>query len=304
MRLAFFALPGTNQFHVLASKALGTLARRLIIFLTLITTVFASTAIKAREPASMARLAEVSGMDKALEGFAAAIATQGDQIIQQGNAIGDPAAFLEAWKRAANKSFTGDALKAGFLKRLGGKFSPDEINAVVDFYQSDLGKRLVAAEVAAGTEARQQEMANLAPSLMEGLAKDPTRNQELERIATVTNLSETMTSLALNISRAILIGIATADTSDRRMTLDDIAQVMTQQRPTIAKQMEAMTILSLAYAYKDLAIADLKEYGVFLATPSGRKFTAVSIENLDAVLSSASLTFGKLLAAELGRTPI
>ncbi|MCB1528338.1 MAG: DUF2059 domain-containing protein [Hyphomicrobiaceae bacterium] len=304
MHARISAFANANKFDENVCILPRSLKQSLVFFLTILAMALVTPASEARESVSVAKLAEISGMIDALDEMADAIAGQAEQITQEGDATGEPAEFLAAWKKAANKGFSADTMKAEFLKRLEGKLAPDETNAVTEFYVSDLGKKLVAAETASASDAGQQEMASLAPSLMEGLAKEPARKAVLDKIAAVTNLNELMTSMTLNVSRAVLIGMATADTSSRRMTLEDISQVMAQQKPTIAKQSEAMAMLSLAHAYKDMSVDDLEKYGNFLATPAGGKFIKVTTGAIDAVMSGASLTFGKLLAAELGRTPI
>lgn len=259
---------------------------------------------QAREPVTPAELARITGMDRALDEVAKGIASQGDQLAADGQAIGDAASFAATWKKVCDAAFDSTKLKTAFAARLTGKLTPAETNAIADFYTSALGKRLVAAEVASGTEAGQQEMIAKAQQLMQALTADKRRDKVIEEIIVVTKINEMSTALAINMSRAVMIGMSTANQSAGRMTLEDIVTATEQQKPQIAKEMAAVVKLSLAYAYRDMSIADLDSYAAFLSKPAGRKFSLVILDGLDAVLSEAGLTFGRQLAAEFGRKPI
>ena len=70
------------------------------------------------------------------------------------------------------------------------------------------------------------------------------------------------------------------------------------------KEMAALTALSMAYIYRNIPVGDLASYEAFMRTPVGAKFIDQVMKGLDAVISQASLSFGKALALELGRDPI
>lgn len=258
----------------------------------------------AREPIAPTELARITGMDKALDGVAAGIAVQGDQLAAEGEAIGGTANFAATWKKVADAAFAPAKLKAAFAARLAGKLSATETNTIEDFYRSDLGQRLVAAEVASGSEAGQQEMIAQARQIMEKLSADPARRKVLDEIVAATRLNDMSTVLAINMSRAIMIGLATADKTGSRMTMEDIVNATEQQRAEVSTQMDAVVTLSLAHAYRDIPASDLQSYATFLSKPEGRKFSGVVLNALDAVMSEAGLSFGKQLATELGREPI
>mgnify|MGYP001303890810 FL=1 len=88
------------------------------------------------------------------------------------------------------------------------------------------------------------------------------------------------------------------------MTLEDISQAIDQMREQTSKEMAALTALSMAYIYRSIPVGDLASYEAFMRTPAGAKFIDLVMKGLDAVISEASLSFGKALAVELGRDPI
>lgn len=261
-------------------------------------------AAKAREAMSPEALTTLSGVDKALDDVAASMAEQGGDIAKEGEAIGEPDAFAAAWRKAALATFAPDKLKASMAKRLAGKLKPQEAFAVEDFYRSPLGQRIVAAEIAAGGKAGQEQMIAEAAKLMEALLADKKRKAAIDAVGKAIQIEEISTAIALNVSRAVMIGLASVNTGGGRMTLEDIERAIEQQKGEIASQMGAVATLSMAFAYRALPMDDLEAYEAFLKSGPGAKYTDIVLKSLDAVLSEGGLAFGRALAVELGRDPI
>lgn len=263
-----------------------------------------ATTVEAREPLSPEALAKLSGIDKALDDIADSMAEQGSQIAQNGEAMGAPEAFVASWRKAAQTTFAPQKLKASLAKSFAGKLSPKEALAVEDFYKSPVGQRIVTAEVEAGSLAGQEQMKAEAATVMQALLADKMRKAAIDAIAKAIHLEEMTTALSLNVSRAVMIGLTSADPNDTRMTLDDIEEAIQQQKATITSQMGAVVTLSLAFAYRSLPIEDLNAYVAFLKTGPGAKFSNVTLKALDAVMSEAGLAFGRALSSDLKRQPI
>lgn len=258
----------------------------------------------AREPISPAALATLTGVDKALEDVASAMAEEAANVAKEDPNLADATAFVAAWKSAALASFAPDKLKTSFAQRLTGKLTPDETNTVEDFYRSELGQRIVSAEIAGNSKAAQEAMASEALALMEKLEADPARKSALKTLSAAAQIDDMSITIALNVARAMMIGVASAQTSGQRLTLEDISQAIDQMREQTSKEMAALTALSMAYIYRNIPVGDLASYEAFMRTPVGAKFIDQVMKGLDAVISQASLSFGKALALELGRDPI
>lgn len=258
----------------------------------------------AREPISAAALSTLSGVDKALEDVAGSMAEEAATIAKEDPSLADSAAFVAAWKKSALENFAPDKLKAAFAQRLTGKLSPAEMMAAEDFYRSDLGKRVVAEEIAGSSKAGQEAMARDALAVMEKLEAEPARKVALKALSAAAQIDDMSITIALNVARAMMIGLASAQTSGQRMTMEDINQAIEQMRTQTTQEMAALTALSMAYVYRNVSIADLGSYEAFMRTPAGAKFIDEVMKGLDAVISQASLAFGKALAVELGREPI
>lgn len=292
-----------NRLYQVASSSPSQGVVRLIL-LVLGALALASDGAYAREPISPEALAQLTGVDRAFDNLAGSLAEQGNAIASQGQVIGDKDTFVATWRNAAQAAFAPDKLKAAYAKRLTGKLAPNESIAVEDFFRSKLGRRMVAAEASANTSEAQQAMIAQAKELMERLAKDSKRKAALNRVSRSIKLEEMTIKAAMNMSRAVLIGLSSAGASGQRMTLEEIMEAIEKQRPQIAAEISAVMALTLAYVYRELPVADVNAYANFLETPAGAKYADQSIKGLDATLSEAGLAFGRALAQGLNKDPI
>ncbi len=283
------------------------LSRRLVL-----TTLFALLAgllapladVEAREPISATALVELTGLDRALDEVATGLAGEGARIVGQGEEIGDKEQFKAAWEQAATESFASAKLKESLARRIDGKLKPAELAKIEDFYKGKLGRAMVGREIAASSAKSQQEMMTGAEQMMRALSSNRNRIVALESLSRAIRLKEVSTGIALNMMRAVMIGMAAANTDKLKMPLDVIEEQVEQHRVTAAQEMEAVTALSMTYTYRSASIDDIKAYEKFLRSPAGRRFNDVAMGGLDAVLSEGGLAFGNALVRFLNRTPI
>lgn len=290
--------------RVESSSWFGMRVRAAVLLALFAVSAMTAAAGYAREPIAPAALAALTGIDRAFDEVVGSLAEQGEAIAAEGDAIGDKETFAATWRKAAEATFAPAKLKAAFATRIAGKFTAEDSHTIEDFYRSDLGRRLVAAEVAATSIEAQQKMLAEAKELMEGLVKAPGRQAALDRVSRAIKLEDMSVNLALNVSRAMLIGLATTGTSAQAMSMEEILEALEQQRPQIAAETNAMSAISLAYAYRDLPVADIEAYAAFLETPAGVKYSDAVLKGLDAVLSEAGLAFGRALSGGLKQQPI
>mgnify|MGYP001435643828 CR=1 FL=1 len=288
----------------MSKRALSRYAVLASLLAMLAALVLPFAAAQAREPISPEALVSLTGLDRALEEVATGLAAEGARIVGQGEDVGDPEQFRTAWEHAASESFSPTRLKEALARRIAGKLSPAELQKVESFYTGKLGKAMVAREVAASSSAAQQEMVTGAEKLMRGLASQPKRIVALDNLARAIRLKEVSTGIALNMMRAVMIGMSATNTSKLAMPLDVIEQQVEAHRQSAAAELEAVTALSMAFTYRNASVADLKAYEKFLRSPAGSHYNDVAMSGLDAVLSEGGLAFGQALARALGHTPI
>ncbi len=257
-----------------------------------------------RQPIAATELVKLTGFDRALDDVARSLAQEGIRAAAEGNAVGEAQEFALAWAAAAQEAFAPAKLKESLASRIAGKLDDRDLHAIEDFFKGRLGSAMVAREVASGTPESQRDMAARAQRLMTDLMRKPKRVEALEAVADAVRLKEASVEMALNMMRAVLIGLSAADKSQLSMPLDVINEQIEAHRESVTQETEAVIMLAMAYTYRTATIADLNAYAKFLRSPPGKRFFDVAMGGLDAVLSEGGLLFGNLLMQSLGRMPI
>lgn len=257
-----------------------------------------------RQPIAATEIVRLTGFDRALDDVARSLAEEGLRAAAEGNAVGEAQEFAIAWATAAQQAFAPERLKEALAARIAGKLETKDLFAIEDFFKSRLGRAMVAREVASGSPEAQRDMATRAERLMNDLMRKPKRIKALEAVADAIRLKEASVEMALNMMRAVLIGLSAADPSQLSMPLDVINEQVESRRASVTQETEAVIMLAMAYTYRTAPVADLEAYAKFLASPPGKRFFDVSMSGLDAVLSESGILFGSLLMQSLGRMPI
>ena len=263
-----------------------------------------ATSAAPRQPIPAVELVKLTGFDRALDDVARSLAQEGIRAASEGHAVGEAQEFALAWAAAAQEAFAPERLKEALAKRIAGKLTDKELFAIEDFFKGRLGKSMVAREVASGTPEGQQDMASRAQRLMTDLMRKPKRIEALEAVANAIRLKEASVEMALNMMRAVLIGLSAADKSQLSMPIDLINEQIEAHRESVTQETEAVIMLAMAYTYRTATVSDLNAYAKFLRSPPGKRFFDVAMGGLDAVLSESGLVFGNLLMQSLGRMPI
>lgn len=283
-----------------------SLGRLLVMAYALLVCVSLATPSSAggREPLTATEIVRLTGFDRALDDIASSLAREGPRLALEGGGIGDKADFALAWAAAAETAFSPAKLKSSLAARVSGKLAPADLYAVEKFFKSKLGRAMVAREVASATPEAQREMAGKAERLMKSLAANPRRIEALVAVADAIHLREASVQIALNMMRAVLIGLAASDQSQLSMPVEAIDAEIEKHRDAVVAETDAVVMLAMAFTYRTASLKDLHAYADFLRSPVGKRFYNVAMKGLDATLSEGGLVFGNLLMATLGRMPI
>jgi hypothetical protein len=117
-------------------------------------------------------------------------------------------------------------------------------------------------------------------------------------------LSELGTDTALNIGRAVAIGMAAADERTVALPPEAIGAIdsaLEKMRPSMAAAAKQQISLVLAYTYREASIQELRQYLVFLNSPAGKRYYDATLPVMNEVLVKAGAEFGHALMRELGK---
>ena len=272
-------------------------AHALAMLLAVVTAATAS----AREAVSVSDLLTLSGFDSAIKDVAPSIIagfTEG----MEGELDAEETARLKPHvDAAANGAYGAARLREAMVRKLTGKITADDGDAIAAFYRGDLGKAMVAREAAAGTVEAQNEMVEKADEYFAVYDKDPMRGAVLRAIGAAVDMQAFGTTLMMNTMRGAMAGFAAADPDGPAMTKDDIEALIEQERADISVQVAQIIPLSLAYTYRDVTDEDLKAYLKFVEAPPARRFFKAAADAMEEVFKEAAYAFGEALIKRAGR---
>jgi hypothetical protein len=252
-----------------------------------------TTALHARSDSKVRELVAAMGTQRALEDFPATIKSGLKDLPPTAQAK----EFSAAAAIAADNAFSTDKLVDGVIRRLEGKLSSDDIEAVLAFYNGPLGKQMVALETAAGTPEGQAEMSSQAAEILKGFEADAPRREVLQSITNALKLEDLMTNMVLSMQRSMAIAMTAG--LGKTVTAEQIDADVAKSRPAVAKQMAGYATLSMAYAYRNTKVEDLKAYKEFLTSPIGDRLHAALVPALSGTLTDSSAEFGRQLSENL-----
>ncbi|HEX5362522.1 MAG TPA: hypothetical protein VFW49_15775 [Fluviicoccus sp.] len=270
--------------------------RRLCFAFTLLMAVISPLPVAAAAPATPAAVAgepsvsllmDKSGLRLAIRSFSGVVA---QSLANPEQAAVSP----QLAQRMAEKASI--AFAPGFLDQevrdsLGASLTPGEIQRLLAWHDTALGKRVTALEVARA----QSQLLNA------DVPEDPApataaRQRLLARIMKATNAVPMLVEVQMQVMAAMFRGMASsADIAGRPVDIAPILKELDAQRPVYLARVETDMRRDLRLTYAPLSDAELGRYAAFLESPLGRKFNRAMMKSLQGALTDAGQSFGELL---------
>jgi hypothetical protein len=195
------------------------------------------------------------------------------QMFAADSAAGLTAAQLDAVSAAAKRGFRIVVFEPPALKAFAGKLDPETVRKSLAFLSSDLGQRMVAADLAL---ARLDEKD--VDRVMSGeikLSSTPERDALTQKLESETEATDSAVEIYLRIGRALAVGtaigsgmdpIAAGDRASKAATSADVRE--------LHNNLQGPLLRYLAYGYRELSDADLERLSRFLASPAGKRYVS------------------------------
>lgn len=190
------------------------------------------------------------------------------------------------------------AFETAFADAIGG--NPDAVAASVDFFTSDLGRRILTLEI----EGRRallddvvEDAAKLGWSRIE--AEGTARAGQLRRFAEVNDLIEANVQGALNSNLAFFRGMVDAGGALGDMGEDEMLASVWSQEEEVRQNTVDWLYPYLTLAYEPLPDADLEAYIAYSETPAGQAVNAALFAAYGAVFEGISLALGRAAGLQM-----
>lgn len=178
---------------------------------------------------------------------------------------------------------------------------PQDVPVILDFFTSELGKRIVGLEIDARRtmlDPAAEEAARLSWSALQ--EEDRGRVGDLRRFAEVNNLIEENVAGTMNANLAFYHGLNDGGAfAGDRMDDDEIVAEVRAQEPQVRRETEDWLMPYLALAYHPLSDAELAKYISFSETQAGQTLNAALFAAYGAVYAEISNELGRAAAQVL-----
>jgi hypothetical protein len=204
---------------------------------------------------------------------------------------------LAAVTAAAKRGFRIDVFEAPALSALAANLDPPTVKKVDAFLESDLGRRMVAADTATA----KLEEANL-DKIMNGeisAPSTPTRDALFDKLERASHSTESTVQIFLSMGQAVAIGTAVGSGRDKGAVAASARKSGEASRASLEHDMREPLRRYLAYSYRDLSDADLKHLLTFLESSAGKHYVSAYIASLGAGFDAMGRRCGEQLGESL-----
>jgi Uncharacterized protein conserved in bacteria (DUF2059) len=204
---------------------------------------------------------------------------------------------LAAVTAAAERGFRIDVFEAPALRALADNLDSATVTKVQAFLASDLGRRMVAADVAAAAVGDD----NIDKIMNGELAapSTPKRDLIIEKMERAIHSTESQVQVYLSMGEAVAIGTAIGSGQDPAGVAERARKTGEASRAGLEESMRVPMRKILAYGYRTLSDADLKHLLAFLDSPAGKRYVSAYNASMQAGYSAMGERTGEQLGESL-----
>jgi hypothetical protein len=206
-------------------------------------------------------------------------------------------AQLAAVTAAAQRGFRIDVFEAPALRAFADHLDAATVARTEAFLASDVGRRMVAADVALATlgEAKIDKVMNgeiTAPST-------PKRDVIVDKLERATHSTESTVDIFLSMGQAVAIGTAVGSGMDPAAVAERAHRSGESSRAEMEQNMRLPMRRFMAYGYRDLSDSDLKHVLAFMESTPGKRYVTAYNASMGAGFDAMGRRTGEQLGESL-----
>jgi hypothetical protein len=243
-----------------------------------------------------------SGIDKQVRQLPLLIQSSVAQALETDDRINElPRHTKSAISGSVPEAFSPERIKKTILKEVKATMTVKDLDKVLNWLDSPLGKKCTRLEAAASTPETLVEVKKFAARLKQA-PPAAERLDMLRRLDAAVKATETNVEIAMNTQLAVAFAVVKSLPQEQQGPLKDIAAQLEKNRPQIKAVMKSQTLLFALYAYRGLTNAELEKYIRFATSPAGTKYHGATISGFKKALLDGSLKWGKSIAGILNQS--
>ena len=192
-----------------------------------------------------------------------------------------------------SKSFSAADIEQQIITDLQNQLTDAQLDAVQDWYETPVAKKISAAEIAASEPSAWQQIQARAPEL-NAKYKGTRKAQMFDRFDRASRATES----AVDTSIAVQLGLATAMAafSSDSVNYDQLRQRIESQRSMLTGVVGQQVYDSYLYSYETIGAQEMNLYLGFLESPAGAAFSRVVTNSIQQAITDPIESVGRQLA--------
>lgn len=213
--------------------------------------------------------------------------------VEQGDPL--PESDLALILKSADKSISPSIVLNEITKSVHLVLNDEEVEQLLEWYESGLGRKITQAEEKAFTLEASQEVVKEAEQLME----DKKRLEAAKRIDALVGSTDSVVDIQQFARIAVGFAVMTAKKTDEKPDLEKLKAQLVEREPDMTENVQQMVALTLAYAYQSIKEDDLAKYEAFLKTPAMQKFKDAVMKGMNSGLDKVTADWKSTIATDL-----
>jgi hypothetical protein len=243
-----------------------------------------------------------SGIDKQVRQLPLLIQSSVEQAFEKDERINDlPRHTKSAISGSVQEAFSPERIKKTIIKEVKSSMTVKDLDTVLAWLDSPLGKKCTRLEEAASTPETLAEVKKFAARLKQS-PPAARRLNILRRLDAAVKATQTNVEIAMNTQLAVAFAVVKSLPQEQQGPLKDIAAQMEKNRPQVETAMKSQTLLFALYTYQSLSNAELEKYIRFATSPAGTKYHGATISGFKKALLNGSISWGKSIADILNQS--
>jgi hypothetical protein len=204
---------------------------------------------------------------------------------------------LDAVNVAAVRAFRIDVFEAPALSAFAANLDADTVKKAEAFLATDAGKKMVAADLGLASLSDAE-----AEKVMNGDTAAPTtpqRNVLVEKLERAERSSESTVQILLTMGTAVAAGTAIGSGMDPGPVEERARKSGEASRQSLEENLREEMRRYMAYGYRDVSDADLKQILAFLQTGAGKQYISAYLASLGAGFNAMGRRCGEHLGESL-----
>jgi hypothetical protein len=198
------------------------------------------------------------------------------------------------WSAVVSDIYDASAMTREMLSGFEARLDGVDLDPLLEFFESDRGRRIVDLEVSARRALLEDEVEDAAKAAtMELRDRRPDRLALLEAFVEANDLVESNVMGAMNSNYAFYMGLMDGNAFDGALTENEILSDVWSQEPEIRSDTEDWVYSYLALAYDPLSDSDIEAYIALSRTEEGRALNRALFGAFDDLFVDISRRLGK-----------